>query len=129
MKHEHVRNISSFNKKSFQINNLTGDAIRGLISENIIKFNVDPLKPKPRSIPTEIANRNVLITKRKQHKNRMKQKAEFHRRRAQETFPMHKHPSLRHLYPEPEELSQETKHEENANIEIEMNENTVEMKE
>lgn len=57
----------------------------------------------------------------------MKQKSEFHKRRAQESFPLHKHPSLQHLYPDPdagknagtEDFSQEVQHEANKNIEVE----------
>merc|ERR1712115_747228 len=107
----------------------TRDAIRTLITENIIKFNVDPLKPKPKSTPTEIANRKVLIIRKKQHRNRMKQKAEHHRQRAKESFPMHKHPSLSHLYPEGTNFSEATKHKANRNIEIEVEDNTIQMKE
>mmetsp|Transcript_26760 Transcript_26760/g.56905 ORF Transcript_26760/g.56905 Transcript_26760/m.56905 type:complete len:137 (+) Transcript_26760:15-425(+) len=77
----------------------TREDLRTLITDKAVKYNVDPRKPKG-ALPTEVANRRHLIQQKRIHKHRMKQKAEFHRRRAKEQFPLGEHPSLQHLTPE-----------------------------
>ena len=68
-----------------------------LIEKKIVGTNVNPRKPKPRSLPTEVSNKKHLAKVKREHRHRMLQKSEFHKQRAKEEFPMSDHPSLQHL--------------------------------
>merc|ERR1711879_687553 len=78
----------------------TREALRQLIDQKAIRYNVSPRKPKPKALSTEVANRKFLIAKKRHHKARMKQKSEYHKLRASQSFPLEDHPSLQTLQKE-----------------------------